>query len=172
MFELQQRFEMVNQVSTFHAAIRFIPFTVAASVGSILASTVAKMLKVPLLYLLGIGSSMQVVSYVLLGTVSGQDDISARQYGYQVLAGLACGINIPLLTLMTRYATERKAHDVTEAAQKPTGVIATLPAGTQDLIRGTYAASHDLQMKVLAGLAGGQVLATMAMWQPSPSIIY
>ncbi|RAK81913.1 uncharacterized protein BO72DRAFT_492138 [Aspergillus fijiensis CBS 313.89] len=112
MFELPQRFEMVNQLSPFHAAIRFIPFTVAAPVGSILASTVAKMFKVPLLYLLGISSLKQVVAYVLLGTVSGQHDISARQYGYQVLAGLACGINIPLLTLMTPYATGKRDHAV------------------------------------------------------------
>ncbi|RAH47084.1 uncharacterized protein BO95DRAFT_493732 [Aspergillus brunneoviolaceus CBS 621.78] len=109
-FELPQRFEWVNQLSPFHAAIRFIPFTVAAPVGSILASTVAKMFKVPLLYLLGISSLKQVVAYVLLGTVSGQHDISARQYGYQVLAGLACGINIPLLTLMTPYATGKRDH--------------------------------------------------------------
>ncbi|RAH86595.1 MFS general substrate transporter, partial [Aspergillus japonicus CBS 114.51] len=211
MFELPQRFEMVNQLSPLHAAIRFIPFTVAAPVGSILASTVAKMFKVPLLYLLGIGSLMQVVAYVLLGTVSGQHGISARQYGYQVLAGFACGINIPLLTLMTPYATEKRDHavamgaiaqlrvmggciglaiittihnsylrshltqslgaDVTEKVLQSTGVIATLPGGTQDLIRGTYAASYDLQMKVLAGLAGGQVLATMAMWQRNPIIV-
>ncbi|PYI00240.1 MFS general substrate transporter [Aspergillus sclerotiicarbonarius CBS 121057] len=211
MFELPQRFEVVNQLSPFHAAIRFIPFTVAAPVGSIVAPTVGKLFKVPLLYLLGIGSLIQVAAYALLGTVSGQHGIPARQYGYQVLAGFGCGINIPLLTLMTPYSTEKRDHavamgaiaqfrvmggciglaivttihnsylrshltpflgaDLTGAVLQSTGVIATLPSGTQDLIRGTYAASYDLQLKVLAGLAGGQVLATMAMWQRKPIVV-
>jgi Na+/melibiose symporter-like transporter len=108
MFELPQRFETVNELSPFHAAIRFIPFTVASPVGSVLSPTIGKKFKIPLVYLLVVGSVIQIIAYVLLGTVPAQKGISNRQYGYEVFAGFGVGISTPLLTLMTPFATEKR----------------------------------------------------------------
>lgn len=68
------------------------------------------------------------------------------------------------------HLTRFLGHDGTEAVLRSTGVITTLPSRTQELIRGIYADSHALQMNVLAGLAGGQVLTAMAMWQRNPIV--
>lgn len=108
MFELPQRFETVNELSPFEAAIRFIPFTVASPVGSVLSPTIGKKYKIPLIYLLLIGSVIQIVAYVLLGTVPFQKGISNLQYGYEVLAGFGVGINSPLLSLMAPFVTEKR----------------------------------------------------------------
>ncbi|KAJ5280949.1 hypothetical protein N7478_006321 [Penicillium angulare] len=55
--------------------------------------------------------------------------------------------------------------DVVEAILQSTSGIATLPTNTQHLVRETYGASYELQMKVLAGMAGAQVLTSLTMWQ-------
>ncbi|KAL4860850.1 major facilitator superfamily domain-containing protein, partial [Aspergillus spectabilis] len=94
MFQLPQRFQIVNQLSPLQAAVRFIPFTLAAPFGSMMAPAVGKIFKVPLVYLVLFASVIQVISYVLLGTLSESLEISASQYGYQILGGFGCGINI------------------------------------------------------------------------------
>lgn len=60
--------------------------------------------------------------------------------------------------------------DVVEALLQSTEVIATLPSSTQEKVRGIEAASYNLQMKVLAGFGGGQLLATILMWQRDPIV--
>ena len=43
--------------------------------------------------------------------------------------------------------------------------IASLPANVQTLARDTFAGGYDLQLKILAGFAGGQILGLALMWQ-------
>lgn len=106
IFQLPQRFQFVNRLSPLQAGIRFIPFTVAAPVGSVLAPVLAMEFKLPLVYFVLVASLIQVVAHALLGTLSESVHIFAAQYGYQVLAGFGCGINITLLTLMAPFTVE------------------------------------------------------------------
>lgn len=108
MFQLPQRFQIVNQLTPLQAAVRFIPFTVAAPVASVAAPALGKLLKVPLIYLVLSASLLQVASYVLLGTMSESLSIPAAQYGYQILAGFGCGVNLTLLILMTPFTIEKR----------------------------------------------------------------
>lgn len=108
IFQLPQRFQVVNGLSPLQAGIRFIPFTVAAPVGSALSSAVAKALKIPLVYLVLLASVIQVVGFALLSTLSASLTITAAQYGYQIIAGFGCGINISLLILMTPFTVEER----------------------------------------------------------------
>ncbi|KAJ5716723.1 MFS general substrate transporter [Penicillium malachiteum] len=229
MFILPQRFEIVNELSPFHAAVRFIPFTIFSPVASIISSVIAKSTRIPLMYLLIVGALFQILAYSLLGTLPQHHDVSARQYGYEILAGFGCGINIPLLTLMTPFATEKRDHGkfdgfrlvherqtlnhisgaamgaiaqfrimggaiglaiataiqhsylrshlsdcltsgVIETILQSTSAIATLPTDSQTLVRATYAASYNMQMKFLAGMAGAQVITGITMWKRDPII--
>jgi hypothetical protein len=68
----------------------------------------AKLLKLPLLYLVLLASAVQVLSYPLLGTLSEFLSISASQYVYQIIAGFGCGINITLLVVMTPLTVEKR----------------------------------------------------------------
>ncbi|KAL6229037.1 pectate lyase superfamily protein-domain-containing protein [Aspergillus navahoensis] len=43
--------------------------------------------------------------------------------------------------------------------------LSALSSTDQGLVRGAFSASYNLQMKILAGFAGGQVLASLLMWQ-------
>lgn len=52
-----------------------------------------------------------------------------------------------------------------EAMVDSTAVIATLPSDTQVRVREIYGKSYNLQINVLAGMAGIQLLFTFLMWR-------
>ncbi|KAL4887206.1 hypothetical protein BJY04DRAFT_212255 [Aspergillus karnatakaensis] len=141
----------------------------------------------------------------LLGTLSESLEISRSQYGYQVLGGFGCGINISLLILMTVFVVEQKDNAVAMGAAAQFRVmggciniatatsvangylqshlsrflgpeqidvilqsaetLSSLPPTDLSLARGVYSASYNLQMKILAGFAAGQVLASPLIWE-------
>ncbi|KAI4189457.1 MAG: hypothetical protein LQ348_003790 [Seirophora lacunosa] len=102
------RLQLVNNLNPLEAGLRFIPFTIAAPVGSIIAPTIAKTAKVPPIYLVVFASVVQVVGFALLSTLPTSDAIARAQYGYEFLAGFGCGINITLLILMTPWSVEER----------------------------------------------------------------
>ncbi|KAI9043094.1 MFS general substrate transporter [Aspergillus affinis] len=205
IFQLPQRFQIVNGLSPLQAGIRFIPFTVAAPIGSIMAPMLSKIFKIPVLYFVIAASFIQVIAYALLSTLSDSVTIAAKQYGFQILAGYGCGINIALLVLMTPFTIEpqdkavamgtvaqfrvmggticlaivtaasqallrsRLGHQLppsqVDAILQSTEMLTSLSPDTQDLVRQVYSAGYNLQMKILAGFAGGQVIASGLMWQ-------
>ncbi|CAJ2500890.1 Uu.00g037430.m01.CDS01 [Anthostomella pinea] len=55
-------------------------------------------------------------------------------------------------------------QELTMVLQSP-GMTATFPADVQEAIRVTFAAGYTRQMKILSGLAAGQLPASILMWQ-------
>ena len=106
IFQLPQRLQVVNSVSPLEAGIRFIPFTFAAPLGSIVAPTIAKAGKVAPIYMVVFASVIQVIGFALLSSLPASQSIAHAQYGYEILAGFGCGINITLLILMTPFCVE------------------------------------------------------------------
>ena len=108
MFQLPQRLQIVNVETPLYAGVRFIPFTLAAPVGSSLSAAVAKKAKVPALYLVIFAATLQIVGFALLSTLPESQSITARQYGYEWIAGFGCGINISLLVVMVPFAVQER----------------------------------------------------------------
>ena len=108
MFQIPQRFQFVNIISPLQAGIRFIPFTLAAPVGSVVGPMIAKIGKVPPIYLVISASVIQVIGFALLSTLPASQSVSKAQYGYEFLAGFGCGTNITLLILMTPFSVEAR----------------------------------------------------------------
>ena len=90
------------------AGIKFIPFTLAAHVGSVVAPSIAKAGKVPLIYLIMMASVIQAVGFALLSTLPGAVSSMAAKYGCEFFAGFGCGINITLLILMTLLSVKER----------------------------------------------------------------
>lgn len=59
---------------------------------------------------------------------------------------------------------------VVEDLLQSASAISTLPTSAQDMARGTYAASYNMQMQFLAGTAGAQLLTSVMMWQKNPIV--
>ncbi|KAI3324202.1 putative multidrug resistance protein fnx1 [Xylariaceae sp. AK1471] len=112
MFILPQRFQLVYGTSGLDAGVRLIPFTAVIPVGSIFASVLAGKIKVPPVYLLLLGSALQVLGFSLIATLPSTLDIPSRIYGFQILAGWGCGINFSLLFILIPFVTEKRDHAV------------------------------------------------------------
>ncbi|OTA54486.1 putative multidrug resistance protein fnx1 [Hypoxylon sp. EC38] len=116
MFIVPQRFQLVYGTSGLNAGVRLIPFTVVIPVSSIVASILAGKLKVPPIYLLIVGSCLQVIGFALLGTLSSTLDIPPRIYGFEIIAGWGCGINFALLFILIPWVNEKPDHAVAMGA--------------------------------------------------------
>ena len=108
IFQLPQRFQIVYGTSPLGAGIRLMPFTFAAPLGSAASALIAGKLKVPPIYLVMCASALHVIGFVMLSTLSFTPNVTAAHYGYEVVAGLGCGINISLLILMTPFSIEKR----------------------------------------------------------------
>lgn len=62
---------------------------------------VAGKVKIPPIFLIMIGSGLQIVGFALLSTLTISEVVPASQYGFQVIAGFGVGINLSTLLLIT-----------------------------------------------------------------------
>ncbi|KAI1453480.1 putative efflux pump antibiotic resistance protein [Annulohypoxylon moriforme] len=91
-FQMPQRFQLVNGLSSLDAGLRLLPFGLMFSTGSMVGTTVASKLKIPVVYMLFVGSILQVIGYALLSTLDTSLQIQAKVYGYLILCGFGGGI--------------------------------------------------------------------------------
>lgn len=108
IFQLPQRLQIVNSLTPLQAGVRLIPFTLAAPFGSIISAILAKAAKIPPLYLVIFAAVLQVIGFSLLSTLPGTHRVLPAQYGYEIIAGFGCGINISLLILMTPFRVQER----------------------------------------------------------------
>lgn len=106
IYQLPQAFQLVYGLSGLDSGVRVIPFTVFWSFGIIGASMIAGKLKVPPIYLIFVGSAFQIIGFGLLGTLPLTLTIPPQIYGYQILAGLGCGMIVPLLFALIPVVVE------------------------------------------------------------------
>ncbi|KAI1088164.1 putative efflux pump antibiotic resistance protein [Rostrohypoxylon terebratum] len=99
-FQLPQRFQLVNGLSSLDAGIRLLPFGVMFSVGSMFGTTTASKLRIPAIYLVWVGSVLQVIGFAFLSTLDTSLQIHAKVYGYLILCGFGCG-----MTFVMAYIT-------------------------------------------------------------------
>lgn len=129
IFQLPQRSQIVAGVSPLMAGVRLLPFTVSAPLGSIMASIVAGKAKIPPIYLVIGASSLQVIGFALLSTLPSTNRTLQAQYGYEVIAGLGCGVNISTLMLMTPFSVEKKDQGMLEDySGKYHGLLTLIPS--------------------------------------------
>lgn len=100
--------QIVNGLSPVQAGVRFIPFTLAAPLGSVIAPTIAKLARVPPIFLVLSSALFQVLGLALLTTLPASTALLPAQYGYQIIAGFGCGINITPLVLMTPFCVQER----------------------------------------------------------------
>ncbi|KAI0405746.1 putative multidrug resistance protein fnx1 [Xylaria palmicola] len=112
VYQLPQRFQLVNRLSGLDAGVRLMPFTLASPVGTGIAAGIAGKFKVPPIWVIIAGSSLQVVGFSLLGTLPVTLDFLPRIYGYEVIAGFGCGMNLALLFVIIPGVVESRDQGV------------------------------------------------------------
>lgn len=107
-FQVPQRFQLINGLSTLNAAVRLVPYGAGVPVGTIVGANLAGKLQIPLVYLVMASVVFQVVGYALLGTLPTDTTIPPAAYAYLVIAGLGCGMCIQTLLLAIPFTTEKR----------------------------------------------------------------
>jgi hypothetical protein len=108
IFQLPQKFQLVHGASGLRAGIQTMPFTFAAPIGSVFSSILAGKLKTPAIYMVFLSGVLQTIGFALLASLPESSQIPARTYGFQVIAGFGCGINISTLLLMVPFVVEAR----------------------------------------------------------------
>lgn len=112
IFQVPQRFQLVNGLSNIDAGVRVIPFGGLFPVGSIVGSTLASKLRVPTIYLAMAGSAFQVVGYAFLSTLKASLHVDPAIYGYLVLCGFGSGMSYMMLWVTVPFAVEKRDEAV------------------------------------------------------------
>jgi hypothetical protein len=82
---------------------------------------------------------------------------------WEVCIGLAF-VTASQHSYLRSHLTQFLAGNTVEVLLQSASAITTLSTSTQDSVREVYATSYNLQLQVLAGLAGAQLLTCLMMW--------
>ncbi|KAI0531883.1 putative multidrug resistance protein fnx1 [Xylaria digitata] len=112
IYQIPQVFQLVYRFTYLDAGIRVVPFTALWSVGLIVGPTLTRKFKIPPIYIILTGSVIQVIGFALLATLPVSLTTPPQIYGYEVIAGLGCGLVFPLLFAMIPFVTEGRDRAV------------------------------------------------------------
>ncbi|KAI0446145.1 putative multidrug resistance protein fnx1 [Xylaria telfairii] len=112
VYQLPQRFQIVNGLSGFDSGVRLIPFTLASPIGTGFAASVTGRLKIPPIWIILTGSILQVIGFALLGTLPITTELLSRTYGFEVICGFGCGMNLALLFVIVPQVAEKRDQAV------------------------------------------------------------
>ncbi|THV49260.1 hypothetical protein BGAL_0204g00150 [Botrytis galanthina] len=139
---LPQRLQVVNGMSPVAASVRLIPFTALIAFGSVIANVFLK-LHVPPIYLMFIGSCLQVIGVALLSTVSKDTHIDHAIYGYEVIAGLGIGIVIAMIIVVPPHVVEKRDLAISSGALLQFRALgAAIGLGITSATMNNYLSSH------------------------------
>lgn len=108
IFQLPQRFKLINGTSDFDAAIKILPFSGALAVASVACGALVSKLKVPSVYISLLGGVLQVIGYAFLGTARASATIENKVYGFQAIAALGCGLSYSSVTILVAFVVEER----------------------------------------------------------------
>ncbi|KAI0472610.1 putative efflux pump antibiotic resistance protein [Xylariaceae sp. FL0804] len=112
VFQLPQRYQLVNGLSALDAGVRMLPFAGGVTIGSSLGARIADQFKIPAIFIVLTGSIFQIVGLALLTSLPTSVAVPTEIYGYLILTGFGCGINYSLLYLMIPIMTQPRDRAV------------------------------------------------------------
>lgn len=116
VFQIPQRFQLVNGLSNIQSGVRVLPFGALFPAGSITGNTLASKFRVPVLYLVLLGSSLQVIGFALLSTIDASLSMNPAIYGYLILCGFGCGMSYIMWWVTVPFTVEKRDKAVGMAA--------------------------------------------------------
>lgn len=151
MINIPQRFQGLYGISPFEAGVRLIPFNFLIAVGTVVANISAAKTRIPPIYFLFIGSTIQLIGLALFSTLSSDPHIPPVIYGWEVLSGFGIGIVFGILLLIPPQVVEPRdlgqyAPSSPQPAQLDTSISSFLFSFLSHLT-----ADHFLRKTAIAG---------------------
>lgn len=159
VYQLPQRFQLVNGLSGQDAGIRLIPFTLASPIGTGVAASIAGRFKVAPIWIIITGAVLQVIGFALLGTLPLTQELLPRTYGYEIIAGFGCGMNLALLFVIIPSVVEYRDKAVALGAASQFRMMGSaITAAVVNSVYNGYTRSRLTELKVLESLPSATFL--------------
>lgn len=114
IFQIPQRYVLVNHLSILDAGLRLLPFTAVMALSSVLVAALMNKMAVPAVYTLLTGGVFQIIGVAGLSQASTRPKINPTQYGFEVFAGVGVGIfNVVLILLAPGIVQKQHLGTVT-----------------------------------------------------------
>lgn len=108
VINIPQRFQGLYGTSPFEAGVRLVPFNFLIALGTVVANISAAKTRIRPIYLLFIGSTIQLIGLALFSTLSSDLHIPSVIYGWEVLSGFGIGIVFGILLLIPPQVVEQR----------------------------------------------------------------
>ncbi len=106
---IPQRYQVVNGTTAVDAGIRMLPLLLCSPIATVLASLLLSKLKLPPLYVLLAGCSLQTLGVGLFSSLDSSNlDVSPSQYGFQIIMGCGFGLNLSTVLMMVPLVVNQK----------------------------------------------------------------
>ncbi|KAI1029052.1 hypothetical protein LB504_012983 [Fusarium proliferatum] len=116
LINIPQRFQTVNMTSAINAGIRTLPLLLLSPLATAINGILVSKLRVPPLYTLFLGGSLQTIGVGLYSSLKSSTSIASAQYGYEAIMGLGFGFNLSTILMMVPLVvTEKDLVNITSA---------------------------------------------------------
>lgn len=106
--QLPQRYQLVNESSPLGAGVKFLAYGALFPVGVVISSILAGRFRLPFIYLIGLGTMIQIVGFALLSTTPSTVSPWPGQFGYSCIAGLGVGLTGGLYNFLNPLSIDKK----------------------------------------------------------------
>ncbi|KAF5593558.1 major facilitator superfamily transporter [Fusarium subglutinans] len=113
LINIPQRFQTVNMTSAINAGIRTLPLLLLSPLATAVNGILVSKLRVPPLYTLLLGGSLQTIGVGLYSSLKSSTSIASAQYGYEAIMGLGFGFNLSTILMMVPLVVTEKDLAVT-----------------------------------------------------------
>ena len=228
---IPQRFQAVYGTSPLGAGVRLIPFNFLIAFASVFVNILAAKARIKPIYLLFIGSMLQLIGLALFTTLTDDTKISAAIYGYEIISGFGVGMVIGICLIIPPHVVKTRdlgmlllqstksprynlenlmlivffttavasgallqsrmfggalglavasnvlnnhlrssltgiiSAETLDALLQSTASIQLLPPEMQRQVLAAFSDGYNLQMKIMTGFAGAQLLTVGLLWR-------
>ncbi|KAF4960432.1 hypothetical protein FSARC_10492 [Fusarium sarcochroum] len=100
LINIPQRFQTVNKTSAINAGIHTLPLLLMSPMATALNGLLVSKLRIPPLYTLFLGGSLQTIGVGLFSSLESSTSIAAAQYGFEAIMGLGFGFSLSTILMM------------------------------------------------------------------------
>jgi hypothetical protein len=106
--QLPQRYQLINESSPLDAGVKFLAYGVPFPFGVVVTSILAGRFRLPFVYIIALGTALQIVGFALLSTTPGTVNPWGGQFGYSFIAGLGTGITGGLYNFLNPLSIDKR----------------------------------------------------------------
>lgn len=116
VIQIPLRLQAVNGLSPLAAGVKLLAYGALVPSGSFVGAALSSKAKVPPIFVLMVGTALQIVGCALMTQLPTNGDLLKASYAYEVIAGLGTGLQTGTLIIITPFVAANRDLAVATAA--------------------------------------------------------